>query len=95
MSRKDIINDPEIGNKAEAYEAWDDIPTNPNLDNTIGTVIARRYGRRDFLRGTLGVSAATALFGTSAMVAPRQAAAAACRGRPRGSICFRRTDERQ
>lgn len=76
MSRSDIINDPEIGNKAEAFEAFDNIPTNPNLGNTIGDVIARRYGRRDFLRGTLGVTAATTLFGTSAMIAPRQAASA-------------------
>ena len=73
MSRKDIINDPSIGNKAEAFEAFDDIPTNPNLDRTIGDVINARYGRRDVLRGALGVSAATALFGTSALVAPTQA----------------------
>lgn len=76
MNRKAIINDPEIGNKAEAYEAFDDIPTNPNLSRTIGDVINARYGRRDILRGVLGVSATTALFGTSAMIAPNQAAAA-------------------
>ncbi len=79
--RDDIINDPEYCNKAEAFEAFDDIPTNPHLDNTIGSVIARRYGRRDMLRGMLGVSAAAALFGTSAMIAPRQAAAAAASDR--------------
>ena len=77
MNRKDIINRPDIGNKAEAYEAFDDIPTNPNLSNTIGDVINARYGRRDVLRGALGVSATTALFGTSALVAPSQAEAAA------------------
>lgn len=76
MNRKDIINDASIGNKAEAYEAFDDIPTNPNLTRTIGDVINRRYGRRDMLKGILGVTATTALFGTSAMVAPKQAAAA-------------------
>ena len=76
MNRKDIINDPEIGNKAEAFEAFDDIPTNPNLSRTIGDVIAARYGRRDVLRGALGVTATTALFGTSAMIAPKQATAA-------------------
>ncbi len=75
MNRKDIINDPDIGNKAEAFEAFDDIPTNPNLSRTIGDVINRRYGRRDMLKGMLGVTATTALFGTSAMVAPRHAAA--------------------
>jgi len=77
MDRKDIINDPDIGNRAEAFEAFDDIPTNPNLDKTIGDVINARYGRRGVLRGALGVSAATALFGTSAMIAPSAAQASA------------------
>ena len=76
MSRKTIINDPEYGNKAEAFEAFDDIPTNPNLSATIGDVINARYGRRDFINGILGVTASTALFGTSALVAPKPAAAA-------------------
>ena len=76
MDRQDIINDPEIGNKGESYEAFDDIPTNPNLSRTIGDVINTRYGRRDVLRGVLGVSATTALFGTSALIAPNEAAAA-------------------
>lgn len=75
MDRKSILADPDITNKAEAFEAFDDIPTNPNLSATLGDVINTRYGRRDILRGVLGVSAATALFGTSAMIAPRQAAA--------------------
>ena len=76
MTRRNIINDPTIGNKAEAYEAFDDIPTNPNLSRTIGDVINARYGRREVLRGMLGVSATTALFGTSALVAPNAAEAA-------------------
>ena len=75
MDRTSIIHDPAYGNKAEAFEAFDDIPTNPNLDRTIGDVINARYGRRDVLRGMLGVSATTALFGSSALVAPRQASA--------------------
>ena len=77
MDRKQIISDPEYGNKAEAFEAFDDIPTNPNLSQTIGDVINARYGRRDMLRGMLGVTATTALFGTSAMIAPRRADASA------------------
>ena len=76
MSRQDIINNPEYGNKAEAFEAFDDIPTNPNLGNTIGDVINRRYGRRDFMRGSLAVSATTALFGATALTAPGRAQAA-------------------
>lgn len=77
MDRTSIIRDPSYGNKAEAFEAYDDIPTNPNLDRTIGDVINARYGRRDVLRGMLGVSASTALFGTSALVSPTRAQAAA------------------
>ena len=64
------------GNRAEAFEAFDDIPTNPNLGRTIGDVINARYGRRDVLRGMLGVGATTALFGTSALIAPNAAQAA-------------------
>ncbi len=76
MNRTDILNDPTIGNKAEAYEAFDDIPTNPNLSRTIGEVVAARYSRRDMFKGALAVTTTTALFGTSAMVAPKGAAAA-------------------
>lgn len=76
MDRKTIIADPAICNKAEAYEAFDDIPTNPSTAPTIGDVINARYGRRDVLRGMLGVSASAALFGTSALVAPNRATAA-------------------
>ncbi|MEH6521346.1 PhoX family protein [Sulfitobacter sp.] len=75
MTRKNILQDQSIGNKAEAYEAFDDIPTNPNLSRTIGEVVAARYSRRDMFRGALAVTATTAIFGTSAMVAPKQAAA--------------------
>jgi secreted PhoX family phosphatase len=75
MDRKSILNDPAHGNKAQAYEAFDDLPTNPHLGRTIGDVINARYGRREVLRGILGVSASTALFGASAMIAPKQAAA--------------------
>ena len=67
MNRQTILSDPDITNKAEAFEAFDDIPTNPNLSATIGDVINTRYGRRDVIAGMLGVSASTALFGPSAL----------------------------
>jgi hypothetical protein len=57
----------EFSNKAEAFEAFDDIPLAPPQDNTIGAVIARRYSRRDMLKGSLGVAAATVLFGKAAL----------------------------
>ncbi len=67
MNRKEIIASAEHGNKAEAFEAFDDIPTNPNLGNTIGDVINRRFGRRELMRGALAVTATTTLFGTTAL----------------------------
>lgn len=72
----DQNHEDEFCNRAEAYEAFDDIPTNPNLGKTIGDIINLRYDRRDVLRGALGVSAAAALFGTSALTAADQAKAA-------------------
>ncbi len=50
-------------NRAEAFEAHDNIPLSPVAGDTIGDLIQRRYNRRDMMRGALGVSAAAALFG--------------------------------
>ena len=58
-------------NRAAACEAHDDIPRSPEQAETIGDVIVRRYSRRQVMRGTLGVAAATALFGTAAFDAGR------------------------
>ena len=63
-----------FSNKAEACEAADDIPVNPDVEHSIGAIIARRYSRRDMLKGSLGVTAATALFGAAALGAGRAAA---------------------
>ncbi len=83
MERKQIIDAQQNGNKAEAFEAFDDIPANPNLGRTIGDVIASRYGRREMLKGMLGVSASTVLFGATALTAPRQATATGTAGTSR------------
>jgi uncharacterized protein len=64
----------DVSNKAEVCEAADDIPVNPDFERSIGAVIARRYSRRDTLKGALGVTAATALFGAAALGAGRAAA---------------------
>lgn len=58
-----------FSNKAEAFEAFDDTPLSPSRDDTIGRVIARRYHRRDILKGSLGVTAATFLFSDAALLA--------------------------
>jgi uncharacterized protein len=70
----------EFSNKAEAFEAYDDIPLSPETDDTIGAVIARRYSRRDMLKGSLGVVASTALFGTAALTSASGPAKAATAG---------------
>ena len=74
----------EFSNKAEACEAADDIPVNPDTERSIGSVIARRFNRRDMLKGSLGVSAATVLFGATALSAGRAAAGGACCGAAAG-----------
>jgi secreted PhoX family phosphatase len=56
-----------FSNKAEAFEAFDDTPLSPAHADAIGAVIARRFSRRDLLKGSLGVAAATALFGDAAL----------------------------
>jgi secreted PhoX family phosphatase len=50
-------------NRAEAYEAHDNVPLSPAHADTIGDVILRRYSRREVIRGTLGAAAAASLFG--------------------------------
>ena len=52
-------------NRAEAYEAHDNVPLSPARGDTIGDLILRRYSRRAVLRGTLGAAASAALFGPS------------------------------
>jgi secreted PhoX family phosphatase len=54
-------------NRAEAYEANDDVPLSPADRDSIGDIIIKRYSRRDMMRGTLGVVAAAALFGPAAL----------------------------
>ena len=50
-------------NRAEAYEAHDDVPLSPARGDTIGDLIVKRYSRRAVLCGTLGAAAGAALFG--------------------------------
>jgi secreted PhoX family phosphatase len=68
--------DDGFGNKAEAFEEADNAVLSPKNSDTFGDIVNRRYGRRDVLRGALGVTAVTALFGTTALTAATQARAA-------------------
>jgi secreted PhoX family phosphatase len=61
-------------NRAEAYEAHDNVPLSPQDGETIGDIMLRRYSRRAVMRGTLGVAAAASLFGP-ALFAGRTAGA--------------------
>jgi secreted PhoX family phosphatase len=69
-------DDDSHESRAAAAEAADDIPNNPDTEHSIGAVIARRYSRREILKGSLGVAAATTLFGENALIAGRAEAQA-------------------
>lgn len=49
--------------KSVAFELSDDVPSNRSEAPTIGDVIGMRFGRRDLLKGSLGVTAAAAVMG--------------------------------
>ena len=58
------MSEDDTQNKGEAFEAFDDIPLNERLDKTLGTVLMRRYGRRDVMKSMLATTAASLLFTT-------------------------------
>lgn len=66
--------------RSQAYERSDDTPVNPTHSPTFGDVVARRMGRRDFLKGTLAVSAAAGMLTMSPM-----AFLGACVAKPRAA----------
>lgn len=51
----------EASDKAETYELFENIPTNPSTTATMGHVINQRYALRSILRGALAVSAIGAI----------------------------------
>ena len=61
----------QFRNRAAACEAHDDTLLSPETGETIGDVIARRFNRREMVRGTLGVVAAASLFGPAALGASK------------------------
>ncbi len=74
MTKTDLSH---YSNRAEAYEASEDVPANRSNAPTFGDVVNRRFGRRDVLRGALGVAAMGAIAGSGLLGAgPRQALAA-------------------
>ncbi|UEM22999.1 PhoX family phosphatase [Skermanella mucosa] len=77
MDSRDIS---QFSCKAEAFEASEDIGRNPSEGPTLGDIIAKRFGRRDMLRGSLAVAAITATFGPLALATAEKAKAAAGNG---------------
>ncbi|MGI9412201.1 MAG: PhoX family protein [Hyphomicrobiales bacterium] len=69
------MHDDGHGNKSEAYDAFDDIPLNPRLEDTLGTVMLARYGRREVIKHALATTAASLVFGSlTAQLGEAQAA---------------------
>lgn len=62
--------------EALAREAHEDLPTNTAQSPTLGDVIAARFGRRDLLKGLLGVAAIAATVAPRAMAMAAESAAA-------------------
>ena len=58
------------------FDACEDNPSNPSANDTIGDIIARRFARRDILKGALGVTAIAATTGLLALQAAEKAIAA-------------------
>ena len=57
------MHDDGHGNKSEAFNAFDDIPLNPRTEETLGSVVLKRYGRRDVLKHALATSALSLVLG--------------------------------
>lgn len=82
------LHQDDFCNKAEHFEAFDDIPLNPNLENTIGDVINKRLGRRDVVKGMLGVTAISLSLGTVFSSSPISAESGAQESTSQGSFKF-------
>ena len=67
--------------RARAYEESENVGRNPTDNPTIGDVIAERLGRRDILKGALGVAAMAATVSPLALAASRANADSATRFR--------------
>jgi len=66
----------EFDNRAAAMEAADDIGSNPSAAETLGDLVARRFGRRDLLRGALVAGALAAVGGPAGIFGASKAKAA-------------------
>jgi len=58
-------HDTAFATRSQAYEASEDTGRNPSTRPTIGDVIGARFGRRSMLRGSLAVTAMSAIGGAA------------------------------
>lgn len=72
--------DHEPSARAQAYEEAEDNGSNATSNPTLGDIIATRFGRRDFLRGALAVTAIGATVSPLAIAASVQAEAQTASG---------------
>ena len=63
------------GDPHSPFDACEDTPSNDSANATIGDIIARRFARRDVLKGALGVTAIAMTTGALALRASRDAKA--------------------
>ncbi|PBB97600.1 PhoX family phosphatase [Mesorhizobium sp. WSM3862] len=70
------MTQPEIRFRTSQLEENDGPPVNPTDNRTMGEIIAARFSRRDFLKGSLAVSAIAATVSPLALVAAVEARAA-------------------
>jgi secreted PhoX family phosphatase len=78
-----VENDAGLGgatNKSQAYEVAEDRGSNASANPTLGDIIARRFDRRDMLRGALGVAALAGIAGPAALSSGKAHAQAASSG---------------
>jgi secreted PhoX family phosphatase len=61
--------------RAQAYESGEDVGCNSSENPSLGDVIARRFTRRDVMRGALAVTAISASISPLALIAAEQARA--------------------
>jgi uncharacterized protein len=68
-----IMNEEKHLTRAQAWEESENVGRNASDNPTIGDVIAERFGRRDILKGALGVAAMAATISPLALAASRGA----------------------
>lgn len=62
------MSNRDVPTREAAFEAAENTPLNDKIEHSLGNVIARRFARRDILKGALAVPASALLFGASPLL---------------------------